>query len=67
MLRKEWTKFPLRMEILGLPCMAVVVLGASSDMAYKACNTDRRNETEFWGLLLQGCHDGIINPHILSF
>jgi hypothetical protein len=47
--------------------MAVVVLGASSGMAYKACNTNCGNETEFWGLLLQGCHDGIINPHILSF
>jgi hypothetical protein len=27
----------------------------------------RGKETEFCVLLLQGCHDGIINPHILSY
>jgi hypothetical protein len=47
--------------------MAVVVLGASSDMVYKAFNTNHGKKTEFCGLLLQGFHDGIINPHILSF
>jgi len=54
-------------EILGLTCTLVVVLGASANMVYKACNTNHGKGTIFCGLLLQGYHGGIINAHILSF
>jgi len=54
-------------EIFGLTCMLVVILGASSNMVYKACNTNGGKGTVFCGLLLQGYRDGIINTHILSF
>jgi len=41
-------------EIFSLTCMLVVVLGASSNLVYKACNTNRGKGTVFCGVLLGG-------------